>query len=141
MELFVLQSPEPGLYTIGQYPSCHFLSIVGISIVAAVVYGILHDQVTARLSIEYFSVGHPTINGLDYDNPTMVALAWGTIATWWVGLGLGLVLAVAARVGSRPKLGLGQLVRPVLLLLVAMAGCSILGGLIAYGLAASGSIY
>ena len=118
-----------------------FLAIVGVSIAAAVLYGIAHDQVTARLSMEYFSIGHPTIPGLDYSNPTLVALVWGTIATWWVGLALGILLAIAARAGSRPPVGVGSVLRPIGWLLVAMAGCSVLGGLAAHGLAVAGAIW
>ena len=37
------------------------LKIVVLCIVAAIVYGILHDQVTARVCVEYFTIGHPPI--------------------------------------------------------------------------------
>jgi len=36
-----------------------FLKIWLLCIVAAVIYGILHDQATARVCVEYFSVAHP----------------------------------------------------------------------------------
>src|ERR1041384_6329339 len=37
------------------------LKIVLLGFCAAVGYGILHDQVTARVCVEYFTVGHPRI--------------------------------------------------------------------------------
>ena len=52
---------------------------------------------------------------------TLLALGWGVLATWWVGLALGIYLAVACRVGRRPKLTAGDLVRPLGVLLAWMA--------------------
>jgi hypothetical protein len=36
-------------------------------------------------------------------SPTLLAIGWGIIATWWVGLILGILAAPAARLGSWPK--------------------------------------
>ena len=41
-----------------------------LSIAAAVTYGIVHDQVTARVCVEYFTIGHPSILGGTQD-PTL----------------------------------------------------------------------
>jgi hypothetical protein len=60
------------------------LRIILLCILAAVVYGILHDQVTARVCVEYFTVGHPPI--FHTESPTLLAIVWGFVATWWVGL-------------------------------------------------------
>lgn len=70
------------------------VKIVALCVVAAVVYGVLHDQVTARVCLEYFTVAH-------HHDPTAIALYWGVVATWWVGLPLGIGLSIASRVGSR----------------------------------------
>jgi len=59
-----------------------FFTIILLCVDAAILYGIFHDQVTARLCVEYFTIGHPNIFGTD--NPTVLAIAWG-ICTWWVG--------------------------------------------------------
>jgi hypothetical protein len=77
------------------------LAIIGLSIAAAIVYGILHDQVTARVCVEYFTIGHPPV--FPTADPTLLGLGWGALATWWVGLLLGVLLAVVSRGGSRPK--------------------------------------
>ena len=37
------------------------LKIAGLCILSAIFYGVLHDQVTARVCVEYFTIGHPPI--------------------------------------------------------------------------------
>lgn len=115
------------------------LGIVVMCVFAAVCYGVVHDQVTARVCVEYFTVGHPPVFGTS--DPTLLGIGWGILATWWVGLLLGIPLAVAARVGSRPRRSVGSLVRPVVWLLFIMAGCSLLAGVVGWGLANRGVVY
>jgi hypothetical protein len=115
-----------------------FLKIWLLSIAAAIVYGILHDQVTAHICVEYFSVAHPTI--LPLSSPTLLALQWGILATWWVGAGLGILLAFAARSGSRPALSAGDLFRPLIVLLSCMAISALLAGAAGFLLARAGII-
>ncbi len=92
------------------------LAIVLMCVAAAVLYGIVHDQITARVCVEYFTIGHPPIFGTD--DPTLLGIGWGIIATWWVGLILGILLAVIARAGSRPQRSVRSLLPPVACLLV-----------------------
>jgi hypothetical protein len=111
-----------------------FLKIVVFSTLAAIVYGILHDQVTAHVCVEYFSVAHPDI--FHTQSPFLLALGWGVVATWWVGLPLGTFAAIAARMGSPPRLALADLRPMILWLLVGMASCATTAGLYgAYGTA------
>jgi hypothetical protein len=102
------------------------IEIILLCIAAAVVYGIVHDQVTARVCVEYFTIGHYPL--FDTTNPTLLGFGWGIVATWWVGLILGIVLAVVSRAGSRPKRSAGSLLRPVTLLLCWMALLSAAAG-------------
>jgi hypothetical protein len=104
------------------------LAIILLAIAAAVVYGILHDQITARICVEYFTIGHPPVFGTD--DPTLLGLGWGVIATWWVGLMLGIPLAMCARLGARPKLTAGQLVRPLVLMLLIVGVVAALAGIL-----------
>jgi hypothetical protein len=97
-----------------------FLSIVLLCIAAAVVYGVIHDQVTIRVSREYFTVFLPSILPKDTSR-TVLALAWGVLATWWLGLILGIVLGLCSCCGERPKLSARDLVRPIIKLLLVMA--------------------
>lgn len=114
------------------------LAIVVLSVMAAITYGILLDQVTARACIEYFTIGHPPIFKVPVEDPTLLAIAWGVIATWWMGLGLGMALAIAAQAGSRPKRSAGSLVRPIAKLLMFMAIMAVTFGLLGYFAASQG---
>jgi len=115
------------------------IKIVLLCIMAAVVYGIIHDQITTRVCAEYFTIGHPPI--LSTEDPTLLGLGWGVIATWWAGLLLGLPLALAARAGHcYPKLTAASLLRPMLILLLVMAVCAFTMGLLGWQLARSGWI-
>jgi hypothetical protein len=114
------------------------LKIIGFCVLAAVFYGIVHDNVTARVCVEYFTIGHPPIFGTE--SPTALAFGWGIIATWWVGLGLGIPLAIAARAGLRPKLELNDLCMPIAWLLGFMACFSLIAGIAGYFAAQVGLI-
>jgi hypothetical protein len=112
--------------------------IVLFAILAAVGYGILHDQVTAHLCVEYFTVAHPPV--FPTESPFLLALGWGVIATWWVGLALGTGLAATARIGSLPKLGLAELRRPIFLLMLFSAIAALAAGLLGALLFATGIV-
>jgi hypothetical protein len=71
---------------------------------------------------------------------TLLALFWGTVATWWVGAGLGVGAAACARVGSWPKLGARQLFKPILLLLAVTGLGSLVAGILGYYLFKQGKI-
>lgn len=114
------------------------LKILGLSVAAAIVYGILHDQVTARVCVEYFTIGHPRI--FHTESPTLLAFGWGVVATWWMGLLLGLPLALAARAGPAPRLTARDLVKPVARLLLAMATVALTAGLAGYFAFRSGGV-
>jgi len=50
-----------------------------LCVLAAVVYGIVHDQSASHVCIEYFTVFHPPV--LRTRSPTLLAFGWGVIAT------------------------------------------------------------
>lgn len=115
------------------------LKIALFSVAAAVIYGILHDQVTAHLCVEYFTIAHPPVFGTE--SPFLLALGWGVIATWWVGLMLGLALAAAARGGRAPRIALAELRRPIVVLMLVSAAGALASGIVGAVLAATGMIY
>lgn len=117
----------------------HVVAIIALCVASAVIYGILHDQVTARVCVEYFTIGHPPV--FLTESPTLLGIGWGIIATWWVGLLLGIPLAIAARAGHRPRRGVRSLVRPVAILLLIMGGCALPAGLVGFALGRGGAVY
>jgi len=115
------------------------VAIVILSIVSAVAYGVTHDQITARVCVEYFTVGHPPV--FPTESPTLLGIGWGVIATWWAGLLLGVPLAVAARAGRRPKRGVRSLVKPIATLLLVMGLCAGVAGLAGFALGRGGVVF
>jgi hypothetical protein len=116
-------------------------AIIVLCIVAACAYGIVHDQVTARICIEYFTVGHPQILTVPTDSPTVLGFVWGIVATWWVGFGLGIPLALVARFGKRPKRSVGDLFRPVGVLLIVTGMLAVAAGVMGSALAVNGWVF
>lgn len=118
--------------------------IVLMATLAAVVYGIINDNVTARMCIEYFNSpahsGHYAgMKRMGFDNPgdvtspTQIALIWGVVATWWVGLILGTGVAACATVGSSfPIVTAQELIKPLLKLLGVMFVGASAAGLLGY---------
>jgi len=105
------------------------LLCIPAGIAAAVVYGIVHDMVTAHVCVEYFTEYHPRL--VDSGNPVVLALFWGVVATWWVGAPLGLLLSAGVAAGERPPLPWPRVFRLLawfvgILLLVSL-GCGLVG--------------
>ena len=116
------------------------LKILALCLAAAVVYGVVHDEVTVQISREYFTLGHPPVFGEDVPSP-LLALGWGVLATWWAGGIVGALLAVAARAGPEEKTNAAALVRPVALLLGVMAVLAAVAGVAGYFLAQGNLIH
>lgn len=115
------------------------IRIVLMSVLAAVLYGIVHDQITARICVEYFTIGHPPIFGTE--DPTLLGIGWGIIATWWVGLLIGIPLAIVSRAGSRPKRSPASLIQPVGKLLAVMGIGATIAGIVGGCLASVGAVF
>ena len=105
---------------------------------AAVLYGIVHDVFTAHVCVEYFSIFHPPV--FRTTSPTLLALGWGVIATWWMGAFLGVLLAFAARAGSRKKVEARELLLPIVKLLLTMGFLATVAGVAGFVLSSQGAI-
>ena len=115
------------------------LKIILLSIGSAIFFGIIHDQMTARVCVEYFTIGHPPV--FNTDSPTLLAFGWGIIATWWVGLILGVPMASAARLGAYPKMKARALIRPIAILLCCMGCICLVAGISGYLAASAGVVW
>ena len=112
------------------------LKIACLCIAAAIVYGIVHDQITARICVEYFTIFHPPI--FHTQSPTLLGIGWGIVATWWVGAFFSVPLILAARAGARPTLRAAELLPSIAWLLASMGVCATLSGITGYVLARRG---
>ena len=111
------------------------IRIISFATVATILYGVLHDLVTAHLCVEYFTIAHPPV--FPTRSPILLALGWGIIASWWVGLLLGTGLALAARLGTRPGICLAELRRPIIGVTLVSAAAAFVAGLLGAAAAAS----
>jgi hypothetical protein len=116
-----------------------FLAIIFLCIISSIVYGIIHDQITARICVEYFTIGHPPV--FDTQDPSLLGLGWGVIATWWVGLILGVPLGFVARAGGWPKVSAKRLVRPLVVMLLTVGALAAVSGVIGHVLAARSVVW
>jgi len=105
-------------------------------VIAAVLYGTIHDQFTARVCIEYFTIFHPPI--FHTQSPPLLGIGRGFLATWWVGVFFAVPMILAARAGAKPALRASELLRPIASLLAVMAASALLFGVIGYVLARNG---
>lgn len=88
-----------------------FLLILIIAPILASLYGVIHDQLTYSISEEYYTkfkfvqfglenwgigrnVGTLTAPIIQLNNPRMGAAIVGVLATWWVGLIIGVFLGL-----------------------------------------------
>jgi hypothetical protein len=115
------------------------IRIVTLCIAAAVAYGVIQDQITARISVEYFTIGHVQL--IHSESPTHLGLLWGVLGTWWAGGALGVLLATAARAGRRPKLEAGELMLPVLRVMLLSGAVASIAGIIGYVIASAGWVH
>lgn len=104
--------------------------VIFLCVGAAIAYGIVNDQITIRISQEYFTIAHPPIFG--EQPPTTLAILWGVAGTWWIGLFFGIVLALSATMGPKPVRESKSLYTPVLCLITIMAGSALAAGIVGY---------
>ena len=97
-----------------------FTSFIFISILIAGTYGILHDQITYSISPEYFTKFKYRQFGFDPewfggDRATVAVI--GFLATWWMGLFIGIFLGLLSLIFSTHTLMFSTLRKAVFLVL------------------------
>jgi hypothetical protein len=113
--------------------------VILLSLLAAITYGILHDQITAHLCVEYFTIAHPPL--FHTESPTLLAFCWGIIATAGLGAVLGAILAEVSQSPNLPPYPFPRLCRSLLLLLAIMALSAFLAGLLGFELSTHGILH
>ena len=118
-----------------------FLKIIFLCILAAICYGIVHDQITARVCVEYFTIGHPPV--FHTESPTLLGLGWGVMSRHGgvrFFLGVPCALALVAQVGNRSKLTARAIAPSIFKLLCVMGAMALSAGITGYILFSRGTI-
>jgi len=87
-----------------------FLLFIIITPLLSGLYGIIHDQITYSISVEYFTkfkfyqfglmdIGNEAI----FPNPRLQVSIIGFMATWWLGIPIGVLLGIEVLRYKNPK--------------------------------------
>lgn len=112
--------------------------VIVLSVLAACAYGVVHDQITVRICIEYFTIAHPPL--FHTTSPTLLALCWGVAATAGMGAALGTVLALVSQSGGAIPHSVSHLARSLCVLLAVMSASAFAAAAAGYQLSRSGFI-
>lgn len=98
-----------------------FIQWVLFSIIIAIVYGILHDQITYSISPEYYTKLKYDQFGLKPEwfggnRPTVAVI--GFYATWWTGLYIGSGLGITALIHNSTNQMSASIKRSILLVFI-----------------------
>jgi hypothetical protein len=117
-----------------------FGMFIGAAVITAGVYGSLHDQISYTVSPEYFTRFKFIEFGLlDGSIPERVRAAEvGLLATWWMGLPIGLLTGIAGFVQRSPALMRRALLWSLPLVVVVALASGFLG--LVYGVIQTRSI-
>ena len=122
------------------------IALILILIIAPIlgaVYGIIHDQITYSISEEYYTkfkfiqfglqnwgmgqnVGTEKSREIIFQNPRFGAAIIGTLATWWVGLIIGIFLGLIGLIHRNGK----EMLKATSKSIVLTTGIALLTGLI-----------
>ena len=114
------------------------LLILFISPLIGGLYGILHDQLTYTISPEYYTkfkfyqfglmdIGNEAI----FPNPRLEVSAVGFMATWWMGIPIGLILGLVGLIHSNWKVMFKVTMKAILITVVVAFLTGLIG--LAYG--------
>ncbi|MGA3171207.1 MAG: hypothetical protein ABSE62_09345 [Chthoniobacteraceae bacterium] len=106
--------------------------VILITTLTAIIYGIIHDEITARVCIEYFTVAHPRL--FETDSPTILGFCWGVLATFALGAVMGAILADVSQAGDAPPYPIAGICHSLLLLFGPMALFTFSAGLLGFEL-------
>jgi|JI7StandDraft_1071085.scaffolds.fasta_scaffold47991_2 hypothetical protein len=112
-----------------------FILTIIISVLLASFYGAIHDQITYSISSEYFTVFKFDQFGFQdwgHQNPRLTTALIGVLATWWVGLYIGIFLALVGLIHSNYKLMFRNVLKSILITLGITAIFGFIGFILEY---------
>jgi hypothetical protein len=112
--------------------------IIGLAPLIGGLYGILHDQLTYTISPEYYTkfkfyqfglmdIGNEAI----FPNPRIEVSAVGFMATWWMGLPIGLILGLVGLVHKDNKQMFRSTLKAIVVTVIVAFATGLIG--LAYG--------
>jgi heme A synthase len=107
-----------------------FILFLFCSIIIAGSYGILHDQITYSISPEYFTKFKYEQFGFEpswFGGDRQTVAVIGFLATWWMGLIIGVILGIVAFIFPDYKT-MAKALRKSIILIFCIAACSALAG-------------
>lgn len=126
--------------------------IFGLAVGSVFAYGILNDQITARICLEYFTKGFHESMLLGWTGPilstvrnmllaykgsaTIVGIIWGVIATFSIAIIAGIVITFFSRLLKWPKLNVSDLKYPMMNAMGITGIGALAGGIVGYHKAA-----
>jgi hypothetical protein len=118
-----------------------FLVLILIIIIAPLIggiYGILHDQLTYSISPEYYTKFKfhqfglvTTGNEAIFSNPRREVSIVGLMATWWMGLPIGLILGLVGLIHPNHKAMFRITIKAILITVITAFLTGLIG--LAYG--------
>ena len=116
-----------------------FAQIILLSLFASCTDGVVHDQLTVRFCLEYFTIAHPPL--FHTGSPTLLAFCWGIAATTGIGAIFGVLLALVSQsTGGAPPCSIARLARSIVALLGVMGASACSAGVLGYRLSRAGFI-
>jgi hypothetical protein len=116
------------------------MKIVLLTTTSSILYGVVHDLITVNICFEYFNsdLTHHGPYTKKYfpeiyrkNNKILYALLWGTIATYWVGIILGIICGISARCNSQ-KITWRNLLIPCIIFSSTLLISTLIFGLVTY---------
>lgn len=112
--------------------------IIGLAPIIGGLYGILHDQLTYTISPEYYTkfkfyqfglmdIGNEAI----FPNPRIEVSGVGFMATWWMGLPIGLILGLVGLVHKDNKQMFRATLKAIFVTVIVAFATGLIG--LAYG--------
>ena len=109
--------------------------LIFLSTIVAGIYGIIHDQFTFTISSEYFTVyKFDQFNFTDWGNnsPRLTTALIGFLATWWVGLIIGIFQATVGLIHKSSRLMFKMVLNAIGITLVTAVLFALVGGVVGY---------
>jgi ABC-type dipeptide/oligopeptide/nickel transport system permease component len=111
------------------------LLLIGLSPLIGGIYGILNDQLTYTISPEYYTkfkfYQFGLIDLVNSTNPRIGVSVVGFLASWWVGLPIGIILGLVGLIHKNSKLMFYVSLRAILLTVIVVFVTGLIG--LAYG--------